>query len=214
MLMKITKYEHACLVVEEQGKRLVIDPGGFTKSLPSNLDNVVGIVITHVHADHFDQKHIDALMQSSSTANIYCTDEVAKQIKQKNMHVVTGGDSGAAGPFKLQFFGAQHAVIHESWPIAQNIGVLVNNKLYYPGDSFTEPKVAVQVLALPISAPWLKLAESMDFLATVKPKIAFPTHNAILSEIGENMAEQMLSGVAKAASGELKPISPGESLEV
>jgi L-ascorbate metabolism protein UlaG (beta-lactamase superfamily) len=28
--MKLTKYTHACIVLEEQGEKLVIDPGGFT----------------------------------------------------------------------------------------------------------------------------------------------------------------------------------------
>ncbi len=212
--MKITKYEHACLVVEEQGKMLVIDPGGFTTSLPHTLTNVSAIVITHVHADHFDPAHIKNILQQNNTAEIFCTEDVSKQLTEPNVQAVTGGDTGVAGPFNLKFFGGQHATIHSSYPVAQNVGVLVNDKLYYPGDSFAEPKVNVQLLALPVSAPWLKLAEVMDFLNAVKPIRAFPTHNAILSDIGENMVEQMLAGMTKAYGGSLQAITPGQSIEV
>ncbi|HSX53031.1 MAG TPA: MBL fold metallo-hydrolase [Patescibacteria group bacterium] len=212
--MKITKYEHACLVVEEQGKLLVIDPGSYSTSLPENLTNVSAIVITHVHADHFDPTHIKNLLEQNNTAQVYCTNEVAKQLTAPNIQPVTGGDLGNAGPFHLKFFGGQHAIIHASYPTAQNVGVLVNDKLYYPGDSFTEPSASVQLLALPVSAPWLKLAEVMDYLTAVKPKRAFPTHNALLSDIGENMVENMLGGITKTYGGSLQPIPVGETIEV
>lgn len=212
--MKITKYEHACLVVEEQGKLLVIDPGSFTTSLPNDLTGVSAIVITHVHADHFDPGHIKAILDRNNTAEIFCTEEVAKQLDSKNVQAVTGGDKGQAGPFRLRFFGGEHAIIYSSYPRAQNVGVLVNDKLYYPGDSFTEPETKVALLALPVSAPWLKLAEVMDYINVVKPTVAFPTHNAILSDTGENMVEQMLSGVAQSYSGSLHPLAPGQSIEV
>ena len=49
--MKITKYEHACFVVEEDGESLIVDPGGWTTDLVIP-DTVVGVIITHEHQDH------------------------------------------------------------------------------------------------------------------------------------------------------------------
>ncbi len=221
-IMKVTKYEHACLVVEEspssaqpnQDRCLVIDPGNYTKSLPAYLNNVSAIVITHVHADHFDPENLKRLVEQNTTADIFCTEEVAKQLSLKNVQIVTGGSSGESGPFRLSFFGGQHALIHPSWPVAQNVGVMVNNKLYYPGDSFVVPGTKVQLLALPVSAPWLKLAETMDFLTAIKPRLAFPTHNALLSNIGEDLVEGILSGSAQSYSGLLKSLPVGQSIEI
>ena len=52
--MKLTKYEHACFTVEDtSGNVLVVDPGSFSKNFVVP-NNVVGIVITHEHADHFN----------------------------------------------------------------------------------------------------------------------------------------------------------------
>ncbi len=220
--MKITKYEHACLVVEEsfdgaqdkQGKRLVIDPGNFAQSLPAGLDNVVGIVITHVHADHFDQAHLNNIMAVNQTAVIFCPDEVASQLTYDNMQRVSGGSEATVEPFRLQFSGGKHAMIHPSFPIAQNVGVMVNGQLYYPGDSFTLPTVVPPVLALPVNAPWLKMAESIDFLMQTKPKTVFPTHNAFLSQAGNELVKHMLSGVIQSVGGTFTVLDVGQSLNI
>jgi len=212
--MKITKYEHACLVLEEQGKKLVVDPGSFTSTKFDNLKDVVAIVITHVHGDHLNEGHLNTILKNNPGATILTTQEVATELGDTKTKVVTGGDKATVEPFDLEFFGSQHAVIHESWPVNQNVGVMINNKLYYPGDSFTKPGKPVELLALPVSAPWLKTAEAMDFLSAVKPKKAFPTHNALLSDAGHSLSHSILSDVAKKDGAELISLKPGESTEV
>lgn len=212
--MKITKYDHACLVLEERGKRIVVDPGSFVQTSLGDLKNVAGVIITHVHADHFDEDHLDTLLKNNPEAQIFSTQEVADKYTKAKVNVVSGGSEAGAGPFKLQFFGGDHAVIHPSFPRNQNVGVLINNLLYYPGDSFTTPNVPVRLLALPVSAPWLKLSESMDFVASVKPKTIFPTHNALNSPIAEGIAENMVGGFAKNQGADYKFVPVGESIEV
>ena len=212
--MKITKYEHACLVVEEGNQKLVIDPGIFTTSLPADLDNVSVVVITHVHPDHCDQAHLEAILSKNPDVQLYGTAEVAKALNPTKVNIVSGGDSAKIGNFNLKFYGGEHAVIYKSWPVNQNVGVMVNDKLYYPGDSFTNPETTVDTLAIPVSAPWLKTSESMDFLASIKPRIAFPTHNALLSGAGENLADNILGDVAKNIKSELKYLEPGEALDI
>ncbi len=93
--------------------------------------------------------------------------------------IVSAGDARTAGPFALAFSGGRHAEIHRSIPVIDNLGVLVNGLLYYPGDSFTVPSGPVDVLAVPASAPWLKIGEVMDYVDAVKPRRAFATHASI-----------------------------------
>jgi len=211
--MKIIKYEHACLVVEDHDKRLIIDPGNYVKSAITEVDNVVGLVITHVHADHFDPEHIKGIIQKNPSIKIFCTGEVAKQLNIPGTKIVSEGEEAQIGSFRLRFYGKQHAPVHYSWPVDQNVGVLINDRLYYPGDSFTIPDVKVALLALPVSAPWLKLGETMDFLTAVKPSVAFPTHNALLSEVGEQMVDKILGGIAKQNGGTFSPLAVGESID-
>jgi L-ascorbate metabolism protein UlaG (beta-lactamase superfamily) len=212
--MKITKYEHACVVIEEQGKKLVIDPGAFAKSLPANLDGVAAVVITHIHGDHFDEGKVKNISNQNPDAQIFSTQEVANQLKDLKVNPVTSGSQATAGPFKLEFFGGQHAHVHDTQPVAQNVGVFVNQSLYYPGDSFDSPSGLVKVLAIPTSGPWLKTGDSMDFWEKIKPQTGFPTHDAFLSEIGENYVNNWLDQAAKESGDEYKALRVGESFDV
>jgi len=198
--MKLTKYEHACFTVEKDGQVLVVDPGGFTSDFIAP-EHVVGIVITHEHADHFDQEQITAIIDKNPDAIIVGHGEVLKQIEVFTTKTVDAGETFELGPFKLEFFGGEHAVIHPSMPPVANLGVMINDLLYYPGDSFTLPGKPVDVLALPVAAPWLKISEAMDFLTAVKPRLAFPTHDAILSKVGRSLPDRMLPGFAESYGG-------------
>lgn len=208
--MKITKYEHACLVVEEGGDTLVIDPGAYTTDLP-DLTDVRAIVITHVHADHLDKDRVEAILRANPDAAIYTTAQAAKELPGQNVTVVGIGNPYSAGSFNLEFFGGQHAIIHESMPPDQNVGVIVNDVLYYPGDSFTVPGKKVKVLALPVSAPWMKLAEAIDFAREVNPEQAFGTHDAPASVIGHQLINRLIPQVS---SVNFHPLKPGESLNI
>ncbi|MGZ6004868.1 MAG: MBL fold metallo-hydrolase [Candidatus Saccharimonadales bacterium] len=211
--MKITKYEHACLVIEDGGKKLVIDPGMYAESLPKGLDNVSGIVITHVHKDHFSPQNIQNIVEHNPDVEICTTQEVADELKNLKVHVVDSGLGCKAGSFELEFFGGKHAVVHKSIPINQNVGVMVNSKFYYPGDSFTLPERPVEVLAVPSGGPWMKAAEAIDFMLAVKPKNAFPTHNIHLSEEGQKLADWLLGEAAANANIGYRALLPGDSTE-
>ena len=195
--MILTKYEHACFTVEKNGKLLVVDPGGWTTDLGSP-ENVVAVVLTHQHPDHFDINALGALMAHNPSATIYAHENIVSQLGNTLPNcAVVAGEGIKAGPFKLEFYGGQHAVIHPDMDVTPNLGVMVDGSLYYPGDSFVRPERKVDTLALPVSAPWLKISETFDFLTDIKPRLTFPTHDAILSTTGKNLVDNMLPNVAK-----------------
>ena len=209
--MKLTKYQHACIVLEEQGQKLVIDPGSWTQL--DNLAGIAAVVITHIHIDHYNSENIAAIVAANPGVQIFSTQQVADALSDQAVAVAQPGQTVQAGPFTLAFYGGQHATVRPSIPIDQNVGVLVNNVVYYPGDSFVAPEVPVQMLALPVSAPWLKLSEVADFLTAVKPHACFPTHNALLSEIGQNIADMQLGNICQEIGTTYLPLKPGESTE-
>jgi L-ascorbate metabolism protein UlaG (beta-lactamase superfamily) len=211
--MKLIKHEHATLVFEKSGETLVIDPGAFTLPL-TELRHVVAIVITHEHPDHWTPEQLDRIFDMNPDAKIYGPQGVAIAAAAYPVNVVRDGDEITAGGFTLRFFGEKHAVIHSSLPTIDNVGVLVNDTVFYPGDSFTIPPVAVDVLAVPAGAPWLKIGEAIDYVAAVKPKRSFPTHQMVLSVIGSNMANERIKTTTEANGGEFFPLEPGESLEI
>ncbi|HEX7484053.1 MAG TPA: MBL fold metallo-hydrolase [Candidatus Saccharimonadales bacterium] len=194
--MNVTKYEHACFSVEKDDRVIVVDPGLFTTDFIAPSD-VVAIVITHEHGDHFDPELISAIIDKSPEAVIIGDASITNQIDAFETRPVSAGDTLEVGPFHLEFFGGQHATIHDSMPTPPNLGVMIDELLYYPGDSFYIPEDhSIDTLALPVAAPWLKISEAMDFLTTVHPRIAFPTHDAILSSIGQDLVDRMIGGAA------------------
>lgn len=204
--MKLTKYEHACFTIEKDNQVLVVDPGNFSADfLPP--ENVVAIVITHQHGDHFDQEQIAAIIDKNPDASIISVGDVTPKIEVFETKTVQAGDKITVGLFDLEFFGGTHALIHESIPPIANVGVLINDLLYYPGDSFTIPAKPVDTLAIPAAAPWMKIGEAMDFLTAVQPRLAFPTHDAILSAQGKELADALLGMTAEKCGTEYKRLT-------
>jgi L-ascorbate metabolism protein UlaG (beta-lactamase superfamily) len=211
--MEVTKYEHACFTVEKDGRFLVVDPGGFTTDFVSP-QNVVAIVVTHEHGDHFDHDQIAAIMDKNPDAIIIGPEQVISHIEVFDTKVVSGGDSLAVGGFDLAFYGHDHAVIHASIPVVENIGLMINDLIYYPGDSLTVPDSEVTVLALPLSAPWLKIGEAIDFMQKIAPRQAFPVHEVIYSPVAQGIANNLLTKAAQATQTDYTVLQPGESLTV
>ncbi|OCG75328.1 MBL fold metallo-hydrolase [Microbacterium sediminis] len=211
--MRVTKHEHATLRLHDQGDTLVVDPGSFTTPLDA-LHDLVGVVITHEHRDHWTPAQLDHLAQVAPRVPIYAPQGVADAAEGYDITVVAPGDTVTVGAFTLRFFGGVHAQIHESIPLVDNVGVMINDRLYYPGDSFAVPDAKVPVLAAPIGAPWLKLGEAMDFVLAVAPERAFPTHDMTLSVSARTMHASRLAWAAEQNGGELVDLAPGDELDV
>lgn len=212
LVMEVIKYEHACFTAEQNGDVLVVDPGELTTDFIVP-EKVVAIVVTHEHPDHFDHDHIAAIIDKNPDAIIIAPKSVTDKVEVFETRPVSGGDSVTVGVFDLEFYGKEHEVIHPSVPPVENIGVLVNELLYYPGDSFTIPDKAVDTLALPIGAPWLRFKEAGDFLVAIKPRLAFPTHDGVLSNNGRSFMDSWCTRFADSIDCEFTRID-GLSIEV
>ena len=194
--MQLTKYAHACLSLEKSDMQIVIDPGNLTDDYtPSS--KVVAIIITHIHSDHFDPGMINRITQLNQNAVVIAHQSITDKLAAGTAYVsVEAGDALTVGNFGLKFYGGEHATIFDRLPGVANLGVMVDEILYYPGDSFAVPDMDVKFLALPVAAPWLKISETIDFLNSVRPKLAFPTHDAILSTSGKQIVDNLLSQLA------------------
>jgi L-ascorbate metabolism protein UlaG (beta-lactamase superfamily) len=212
--MRVTKHEHAGLRVETGGKLLLIDPGGFTLPL-DDISQAVAVVLTHEHPDHWTPDHLDRILKAVPGIPIYGPEGVAKAAAGYDITVVHPGDTVEVEPFRLEFFGGTHNVIHESIPVIDNVGVLVDGEFYYPGDSYAVPKgVDVQLLAAPLGGPWLKIGEAMDFVLAVKPRRAFGTHDMTLSVVGRDMHRARLQWATEQNGGEFVALDPGDSVDI
>ncbi len=206
--MEITKFEHSCWEVIEDKSRLVIDRGIYSKSL-TDFNNITAVVVTHEHADHLDSEVLAKIVEQNPSVQIFGTNQVAAQFN-KNMTVPELGREYKVGDLSLEFFGEKHHLFDD----VENIAVLVNKKFFSGGDSYTKPNVPVELAAVPASAPWFRIDEGIENIKTIKARIVAPTHNALLSEIGESIHYRILGGAAQQAGKTWKVIKTGESIEI
>lgn len=200
--MRLTKYGHACVRIEDGDRVLVIDPG--TLSEPESLSGATAVLITHEHDDHVDAGKLAGARVSNPALAVYTHPALAAQ--DPDATAVAPGDSFTAAGFAVQVVGGEHASIIDGLPGCPNIGFVVEG-VYHPGDSLFVPAEPVDTLLVPSSGPWLKLGEAIEFVRAVGPARAFPVHDAHLSEIGLESFDWWLdtkggTGYARLRTGE------------
>jgi L-ascorbate metabolism protein UlaG (beta-lactamase superfamily) len=209
--MKAIKHEHACLEIKINGRILVIDPGIHSTSFtPTN--NIDVAIVTHKHSDHFDSEKIAAICSLNPNVVIFTTKQVSDQVPGAK---VPGLDEKVTvGNFVMQFFGRDHATVIDGIIPCDNLGVVINDMLVYPGDSFSLPTTIHpgMILATPVSAPWLKVSEVINYINEVKPAKVFPTHNALLSEIGQSITYDWVQKTCNEIGTKFIDLKPDEEL--
>lgn len=204
--MRITKFEHACFIADNGSQSIIVDPGNWTTNLEIP-GNVAGVIITHEHPDHLDKELLGTIVDKNPDAVVLVHESITSTIDGCKTMPVVPNEGVKIGNFELEFFGGQHATIAENMPDIANLGVLINGRLYYPGDSFSLPEDReIEILALPVSAPWMKYSEAAAFVSSVKPKKIFPTHDAILSPTGKDLIDTMVGRAAEKVGAEYQRI--------
>lgn len=209
--MKLTKYGHACVRLEKDGKVLVVDPGTFTRD--PVLDGADAVLITHQHPDHLD---VDRLAAASPDLEVWTCEAVAAELAHLplKVSVVRHGDDFEAAGFRVDVFGEWHLKNHPDLPIVQNVGFLVDGGLFYPGDALTVPGVEVETLLVPTNAPWLKLVEMVEYLRTIRPARALSTHDGLLNDIGLGLVDNWLRMESEAQKADMRRLPVGESIDL
>lgn len=177
--MKITKLGHCCLLIETKGKRVLTDPGSYTVEAHSKLESIDYILFTHEHQDHYHLESLKVILEKNPQAKIYANTSVSELLTKEGVkHTqVNHNDKVMLGEISVDGIGEKHAQMHSTIPLSSNLGFFIENKLWYPGDAFTNPERPVGVLALPVSGPWMKLSEAIDYALLLKPKKVFPVHD-------------------------------------
>lgn len=204
--MQITHHGHSCLLVESGSTRVLVDPGTFSHGF-EELTGLAAVLVTHQHADHVDVERLPALLEANDGARLLVEPELAAELGKAGIEAepLHAGDSVTLGDLSLKAVGGLHAVIHPDVPRVGNVGLLLSDgsrTLFHPGDAIDVvpgPDVApdgVDLLALPVAAPWSALKETVDYLRAVAPRHAFGIHEAILSAPGQAVFARMLGALA------------------
>ena len=211
--MRVTKYTHSCLRIEQDGAVLVVDPGAFSER--TALAGADAVLITNEHIDHLDVDGLADTLAQRPGLRIYAHPDVLAKLAafEDVVTVVQAGSEFSAAGLTVRAYGGQHAVIHPDIPRIANLGFLISDgagSVYTPGDSFTVPDEHVDTLFVPLSAPWLKLSEAIDFVRDVKPGRAFALHDFLLTETGAQVSDGHL---ARLGGTRYARVAPGTTLD-
>lgn len=218
--MKIQKLLHSCLLIEDNGKRILIDPGSWSFG-PNFLDvktvgKIDALFITHAHQDHFNVKNIQAFIARDNCA-VYANTEIAALLTAQNVPVIIIKipETVSVGRNTITSVEAAHGRL--PYPPNLNNGFYINHKVFTPGDSFTFEKNLIdapEVLALPILAPWGTFTEAIELALRIKPKRVIPIHDSLVADIFRPRMHQMCTDLLGAAGIKVHPLQPGEILEI
>ncbi len=185
--MIITKLGHCCMVIKEVGLTILTDPGSYTVEAQRELTGIDLIVITHEHSDHYHLESLQAILKNNPKANVITNTAVGTLLAAASVsyNLLEQGRVATVKGITIQGFGNDHAPMYPPLILpVQNTGYFFANRFFYPGDAFFNPGKPVEILALPVVAPWMKLWEALDYAKVVKPNVTFPVHDGTLGKPG------------------------------
>jgi L-ascorbate metabolism protein UlaG (beta-lactamase superfamily) len=203
--VQITHLGHSCVLVEAGSTRLLLDPGGFTPGWETT-EGLDAVLVSHEHADHLDRDRLPALLARNPGARLVTEPGVAGQLTgsvDREPEGLEAGSSTTIAGLRVTATGGRHAVIHADIPRVGNVGYLVAETsgtgptLYHPGDMLEAVPEGVDVLAVPIVAPWEAIKETVDFVRAVGAPVAFPIHDAVLTPAGRGFYQNVLRRLTK-----------------
>ena len=213
--MRITKLGHACVRIEHDRAVVVLDPGVFTDA--GATEGATAVLVTHEHADHWSAEHLRA-----TDAPIWTTHAVADVLAAEapdlgeRVRRITPGETFDAG-VPVTAVGELHAVIHEEIPRIHNSGYVLDvdgTLVYHPGDALTLPERDVDLLCVPVSAPWMKASEAIDFARAVGAPRNLAIHDRVYSEAGLGIVDGHMARFLDPAGQSYSRLADGTDLEL
>lgn len=216
--MRITHLGHSCLLVETGGQRILIDPGTFSPGI-ADVTGLHVILVTHQHGDHVDLQRLPAVLEANPQARLYAESQAAAVMEKAGIaaeHTVSG-EVLTFGRVQVTPVGEQHALINEALPRVANVGVVLRSEgepsVFHPGDAYDAEPGQVDILALPLNAPWTASRDTVAFAQRISPRVVVPIHDALLSAIGRRLYVSQVQSFGPEGM-EVRDLSDGTPVEI
>ena len=215
-MAKLTRWGHSCVRLEVGGRVLVLDPGTYS-DVGDALAGAQEVLVTHEHPDHLD---VEAVVSAARRGvDVGGPEPVVAALAAagapgERLQVLRPGDHFRVAGFDVQVLGGEHAVIHPDLPPVANLAYLVDGAVLHPGDSWALPPAgtAVDVLLLPLGAPWLRVSDAVEHVRAVRPRRVVGIHDAGLADFGRGLAAGLVGRLGGA--GDVLLPEPGVPIAV
>lgn len=225
--MKLTKFGHSCVRVSAQVQggqaTLTIDPGAFSDA-EGALEGTDAVLLTHGHPDHVDPDVVVPYLLAHPGVPLYGPADIVATLSQREDAAGLGDRLIALEPetdveiagVPVHTVGGQHALIHPLIRTIDNLGLVLDGRVYHPGDALTVPAgpADLELLLVPVWAPWSKTAEVVDFIAAVRARKARGIHDAPLGGPGHAIVESQLADLGGRTGTAYEAWETGQSITV
>jgi L-ascorbate metabolism protein UlaG (beta-lactamase superfamily) len=127
------------------------------------------------------------------------------------------GEALTFGRVQVTPIGEMHALINEALPRVGNLGVVLRSEgepsLFHPGDAYDAEPGQVDILALPLNAPWAASRDTVAFARRISPRVCIPIHDALLSDVGRRLYLSHVRSFGPEAM-EVRDLSDGVTVDV
>lgn len=187
--MKITKFIHSCLLLENDTSKILFDPGKFSFAeglvKPGQFRGLNSIILTHFHPDHIDIDALETIIANNPDVEVMANSEIHHKLAEEDIQSrVFERGTIQIDDFKLEAIDAPHEKLLAD-TIPQNTAYLVNNAFLHPGDSLSQNLLVhkgIKLLGLPIMAPWTTELKVYEFAVRMAPQTVLPIHDGFAKD--------------------------------
>lgn len=215
--MIIRKFLHSCILIESKGQKLLIDPGSFCfiegKLKPEEIPTPDIILLTHEHADHYYPEALSKISRPGTKILSHPRMQALLRERGFESAAINTGETIVMGVFSIRGIQAPHEKIPTTVP--ENIGFIINEKFFHPGDSLSFVlKTNPLAFAMPISAPWLTWVNALETALSIKPRVVIPIHDAIIKDFWIQRMYDVSREKLESSGIQFKPLALNEVLEI
>ena len=219
--MRISKYIHSCVLFEREGDKLLFDPGNYSfiegRVTPETFRDVSTVVITHSHPDHLALDPLKRILALSG-ADVVTNGEVAAILGGEGIDATTIEEGTlTVGAFTLRAIPTPHeAILADTVP--RHTAFLVDDRVLNCGDSFADPLLpyaGVEVLIMPVMAPFLTEVGAADFARRMHPRHVIPVRDGYAKDFFRRLRYDNYSRVFKGMNIAFHQLAePGDGVTV
>lgn len=222
--MRLTSFGHSCLLVEVADLRVLLDPGTFSSGF-EQLRDLDAVLVTHQHPDHCDPDRFAPLVEANPGARVLLEAQTADQLRdgglRRDVETLTSGTDvtleSRGSALTVSPVGQRHAIIHADIPRIDNTGVVLRAdgepSFFHPGDALDAEPGDVDLLGVPLNAPWCAMKETIEFVRRIGAPRFVPIHDGLLAENGRelylrqvtNLSAQVIDGLSVLDLADRKP---------
>ncbi len=209
--MKVKKFPQSHLILEKNGKTLIIDPGYLTFEKGFKVSDFQGAdlyLITHQHEDHLGSETIKEI---AGDKPVLGNSDVVKKLRDlgiSDARELTNLEEVEIEGFKIKAVDLPHFQ-KEGVEMPPNTGFLIDGVFFHPGDGDKAPDIISENAAVPIGGASINFDTALEFIEGIGAKVVIPIHYDVYKGDPEEFKK-----LASNFGVEVRPLNNGEETEI